>query len=235
MSFISKYKSVIKLILCLVLFFFIDLVIYIPINIFNIDPNWCSARTVYSLNLLSELSLMIILVFMYKNDLKRDFIDYKNNLLNYADTGFKCYIVGVIVMFISNLLIMVFSPVKMANNETSVRSIISNAPIIAFILTTFLAPFVEETIFRKSFGDAIKNKIVYVLVSGLVFGSLHVLSSVTSWYDYLYIIPYSSLGIAFAISYAKTNNIFTSMTYHLLHNGVLTLLSIFTQGAMILL
>ena len=59
---------------------------------------------------------------------------------------------GIIIAVSSTilaLLIGMFSPVKIANNEAGVQEIISNTPIIAFILTTFLAPLNEEIIFRK--------------------------------------------------------------------------------------
>ena len=72
--------------------------------------------------------------------------------------------------------------------------------------------------------DVFKNKYIYVLISGLVFGGMHVISSASSMGDFLYIIPYSALGIAFALLYYDTDNIFTTISMHSLHN----LLSIIT-------
>ena len=90
--------------------------------------------------------------------------------------------------------------------------------------TVFYAPLSEELIFRRSFKDVFKNKYIYVLISGLVFGGMHVISSASSMSDFLYIIPYSALGIAFALLYYDTDNIFTTISMHSLHN----LLSIIT-------
>ena len=69
-----------------------------------------------------------------------------------------------------------------------------------------------------------------MIVSGLLFGALHVITQITSLYDYLYIIPYSALGIAFAITNYKTNNVFPSIFTHMIHNGVITLMSILGTG-----
>ena len=44
--------------------------------------------------------------------------------------------------------------------------------------------------------------------------------------DVLYIIPYGALGGAFALAYYDTDTIFTSMTMHMIHNIVLSLVSI---------
>ena len=93
------------------------------------------------------------------------------------------------------------------------------------------APFTEELIFRKSIKDMVisykDNKItkyMYIVISGLIFGSLHVLGMATSILDCLYIIPYASLGIAFASLYYKSDNIFSSMCMHMVHNTVAIIL-----------
>ena len=78
------------------------------------------------------------------------------------------------------------------------RAIIYSTPVIAFFLTSVCAPFIEEIVFRKAFKDAISSKWLFILTSGIVFGALHVIGAIESPYDFLYIIPYSALGIAFA-------------------------------------
>ena len=49
----------------------------------------------------------------------------------------------------------------------------------------------------------------------------------TSLVDYLYIIPYGALGGAFALAYYETKTVFTSMSFHMIHNIILVLMSIF--------
>jgi membrane protease YdiL (CAAX protease family) len=95
----------------------------------------------------------------------------------------------------------------------------------------FLAPFTEEIVFRKTLKDAIgKYKWLFMVLSFLLFGGAHVIGNATSWVDYLYIIPYGSLGAAFALSYYKTDTIFTPMSMHIVHNLILTIISIVGLG-----
>ena len=61
-------------------------------------------------------------------------------------------------------------------------------------------------------------------MSGLIFGSLHITSYITTISDIIYIIPYASLGFAFGLLYYKTDNIFSSITVHSIHNLLATLL-----------
>ena len=119
-----------------------------------------------------------------------------------------------------------FSPIHEANNETLVQEMLTKAPVLCFISATFIAAFVEEMVFRKSFGDIFKNKKLMVVASGILFGLLHVIFSLQTAWDLLYILPYGVLGASFAYILYKEDNIFIPITFHMLHNGILTLVSI---------
>ena len=43
--------------------------------------------------------------------------------------------------------------------------------------------------------------------------------------DLLYIIPYGALGATFAYAYYKTDTVFTTVTFHIIHNTILFLIS----------
>ena len=225
----EKIIPIIKAIITILLFIFISLVEYIPIKLLNLDVN--NLTPVQTLSIFAYVIQILILFFMYRKELKRDFKNFKENFWEQADTAVKYWIVGLFIMMVSNLLIQFLTPSKMANNEQNVDNIIKSAPFFALILTTCLAPFTEEMTFRKAFYDIFKgHKIAFILVSGIIFGSLHVVGSVTALYDYFYIIPYSALGIAFAAMDAKHNNICPSIMIHMIHNGLLTVLQILISG-----
>ena len=63
-------------------------------------------------------------------------------------------------------------------------------------------------------------------MSALIFGLLHVIFSFNTWYDFLYVIPYGALGGAFSYILTKKNNIFIPITFHVLHNSIITIISI---------
>ena len=92
------------------------------------------------------------------------------------------------------------------------------------------APFTEELIFRKGFRDVFKNNFIYVLVSGITFGALHVITYIKTPMDYVYLIPYCSLGLAFAYTYSKSNNIFSTISMHFLHNTMAIVLYLVGSG-----
>ncbi len=216
----KKYKPIANLAIVLFLFYGSSIFILIPIALFRIDLNNSSDLVFNSLRLFYNLVTMIILFFIYKKDIIKDFKSFKKNFGNITDIAFKYWMIGFILMIVSNILIGLFSPVSTANNEESVREIIYSTPVIAFFLTSICAPFIEELVFRKSFKDAIKSKYLFILISGIVFGALHVLGTIETPYDFLYIIPYSMLGISFAKIYYETDNIFSTIFMHAFHNAL---------------
>lgn len=230
MNLDNNFRSIINLTLVLLLFYCSNLLIYIPINLFNIDI-YCCGDIIYSLLVFfPNIVLAIFLFFLYRKDLKKDFKEFNNKIGDFTDIAFKNWLLGYILMIVSNFLIMSFSPLEIAENEQSVRTLISISPVISFIFTAFVGPFVEEMIFRKTFKDAIKSKWLFIFMSGVVFGSLHVIDSITSIYDLLYIIPYSCLGIFFAKTYYDTDNIFSSISMHVFHNFMTIMLLFISSG-----
>ena len=208
------------------MYFISDLIYLIPLIIIGIDLNSLSQTTQFALMVIADLFVSIMLFIIYRKYLIEKFNDFKNNFNYYLEIGLKGWLIGLGIMWLGNFLLAEFSPVKEALNENQVQLLINTSPIFALILTTIFAPINEEIIFRKSIQDFIKNKWIYIIVSGLIFGYLHV-SGGNNLYDFLYIIPYGALGSAFAYILTKTDNIYTTILMHMIHNGILTLISIF--------
>ena len=207
------------------MYFISDIVYIIPLLMLKIDLNTLSLSTQIALMVIGDLFVSIMLFLIYRKYLIEKWHDFKKNFNNYFETGVKVWLIGLGIMWVCNFILAEFSPVKEAINENQVQTIITTSPILAMMLTTIFAPINEEIIFRKSIQDFIKNKWLFIIVSGLIFGYLHVSSS-ESLFDFLYIIPYGALGGAFAYLLSKTNNIYTTILMHMLHNGILTLISI---------
>ena len=171
-----------------------------------------------------ELSFILILWFIYRKELKEEFKDYKKNFSDYFKLGLKVWAIGLLIMMTSNIILNLVFHVS-PSNESNVQALLKQLPVYILIATIIYAPFSEEIIFRKSLDKCFSNKFLFIIVSGLIFGSLHVLTSKNSL-EMLYIIPYGAFGSAFAYMYYKTKNIFTSMTIHMLHNSILVIVSL---------
>ncbi len=181
-------------------------------------PNNLSTISKVILFVISDLIVLAILFIVYRKTLIKDFKNYFKDFLNNFEQSFKYYLVGLIIMIISNLIIVVFINNKIASNEESVRSLIDILPLYMIFSVSIFAPLTEELIFRKGIREIFNNKYLYIIISGIFFASMHVTSEDLGINTLLYLIPYSSLGITFAYTYYKTNNIFSTIMLHSFHN-----------------
>lgn len=209
----DRLINILKTLGLFILFFTIS---SIPIELFNIDISKFSDFQVVLYSLGCDLIFLLVIVLCYRKTLKKDFRPFFKNFLKNFEDAFKYYFLGLIIMVTSNLIITLVFNGGVGDNEEAVRSLINAAPFIMLFEVSIYAPFAEELLFRKSIRECIKNKWLYVFTSGFIFGVLHVTGG--TLFDLLYLIPYCSLGFAFAYIYAKSDNIYSTISIHALHN-----------------
>lgn len=218
-------KNIIKLLISITLFFYRTIFILPYIYLFNINTKKLSANDEITISLICNIIFCIIIIFMYKKELIREWKIFKSNLSDNIDTSIKYWLIGLFFMVIANIIISFILNGGQAINEQGVQKMIKTSPLIMLLTAGVIGPINEELVFRKSFKNVISNNILFILISGIIFGYLHV-TGASNIKQFLYIIPYSSLGIAFATTYCKTNTVFSSIFVHMVHNTLLTILSI---------
>lgn len=200
---------------------------YLGIDILNMKntPKYIS-------EILINISFMLIIYLIYRKEINYEFKNYFKNFKKNFTFGFKFWILGLILMIVSNLIIQHIYP-STASNEDAVQESLKLFPVYTVFASCIFAPFVEEMIFRKCLGKVFNNDTIFIIASGLLFGLAHTLASIgAGTSQLLYIIPYGLFGSVFAYMYRKTNNIFTSMTFHFIHNTILVTLSLLSIGVL---
>ncbi len=218
---------IIRGVLVFLLFWFSSLFQYIPISFFHWDTKTLTPQQIVLLSVFSSLIITFILFFVYRRELKKEFLIYKKNFAENFDIGFKYWMIGFLIMMVSNAILVFLLKAGSAGNQQIVQKMVDALPWLMLIDTAIIAPFNEEIVFRKTIKDAVSSKWLFVAISFVLFGGAHVISTASSFLDYLYIIPYGALGGAFALAYWDTDSVFTSMVMHMIHNSVLTIGMIF--------
>jgi len=197
------------------------------ISFFGINYNNLNIITKQIYLILYEATLTLIIVYIYKNDFIPNFKDFIKNNIKYFKKYIKYWFIMLGLMVFSNMIITIFTTTQISQNQQSVVESLGQAPIYTFIITVFIAPILEELVFRLSFRKMFSHtNILFIFFSGLFFGCMHVLGSLESLIDLLFIIPYSIPGFMFAYLYTKSKNIFIPISLHLIHNGIMMLLQI---------
>ncbi len=216
-----KIKEIIKFILIFLLYLLYSDIIIIILTKLGVNIKALPNNLKIAIMFLINLSLMIMLFIFYSKSIKENLKDLKLNFKSYIKDNFKYYVIGLLIMIISNIIISFFVEGN-STNETLIREYINIMPIYMIFSSCIYAPFTEEMVFRKSLRNCFNNKVLYILLSGLIFGSMHLLSA-NNLVELVFLIPYSSLGCVFAYMYYKTNNIFVPMTFHMVHNTIIVI------------
>lgn len=130
----------------------------------------------------------------------------------------------ILVIMAGNVLLstgnaLIFGKTTENANQATIESLATPSMIFGLVLmVVFLAPFIEELMFR---GLVIDNMLyglpdwVKIGLSGVAFGLFHVIGTDFQWFA---LIQYSFMGIMLGHAYVKTNRLQTSIMVHMGNN-----------------
>ncbi len=222
----NDFKYAIKGALVIFIYFFFSIGQTFPFILLHINISELPEYIKILYTLAVELLMISIIFFIFDKEFKKAWEDIKKNHLKYFNKYLKYYIISVIVMIAANLCINLLGG-GMSTNETTIRNEFQIFPIYTFISAVILAPILEESVFRLAFRSIISNDFLFITISSLIFGGLHLIGTPFDKLFPLYLLSYCSCGIAFAYILKKTNNIFVSMFFHFMHNGLILALQTF--------
>ena len=206
---------------------FLTIIFYIYFQVFLFDFINFENKGFYMQNLLLLLPLVFvsfILFFIYRKDLIKQFLDYdKEDLF----VTIKYWFYGLLLMYVVNILLLPFTN-DIAMTEAANRSILVKFPFFAVTSMGIIAPFAEEICFRYSFRKVFTNKWVFVIVTSLLFGLVHINSF--NLKEFLFILPYWIMGGALGLAYFNTKNIFSAIFMHMFNNVTMIFLLIVGGG-----
>lgn len=158
-----------------------------------------------------------------KRQFRRFIQDWKKNL-GYIVIGVALVYAAV---FVGGMLLQAFGVNDTSQNEMAIQQMFQNDPLVLWLLFFTLciaAPITEEFVFRKAIFGFVEPKwgvAPAILISSLVFGSMHVLGGG----DWIQIIPYALMGSAFGYIYHLSGrNLLVVIVMHFVNNFIVFLL-----------
>lgn len=221
-----RYKSIGIGLGVIFLYFFLPYLQGIPFSILGLETDTLpvAGKVIYLIAFNSVIAALIMLI--YNKKITADFQEMKKNSTKIFNKYLKYWLLGLFIMMISNLIINLFITNNLPNNEQAIRDMFDISPIYIFFSAVIFAPIVEELVFRYSFKKIFSNKWLFIILSGLIFGGMHVFNDFKAITDIFYIIPYSTPGIIFAYMLYDSDNVLVPMSFHFIHNGILISLQI---------
>lgn len=193
-----------------------------------------NSNIVYLSGPIKSTILFFIIVALFKKNIKLFFNDF---LYSELKDNF-CWILKSILIFLALKISYAFGAaivnVIMNNklldlingtprNEINLSEVGNLYPIIMLIFTIFIAPVLEELIFRYVVYHSFRkvNKYFAILLSSLFFASLHILNELLGhqYLEAIYFgVGYIVIGLSLAIVYEKRRNIIFCIILHMLNN-----------------
>lgn len=186
----------------------------------GMDPQ-ATALVVLVMSSLQLIVLTILYVDYFKTQWRLFIGQWQKQLFYVA--------IAAIIGIMLNIIFSYFTKVP-ADNQLQLENLFRNNSVLMQLLLQIpaivIAPMVEEMIYRKIlFGNFAKRRIVYVImffVSSCVFAIAHYAGG-----SIVTLFPYFLMGLVLAFAYDRTNNIFGSISVHMLNNLVASLLFFF--------
>ena len=154
--------------------------------------------------------------------LRRDFDALVDAPLACMREVLRGYLAMLCCNFLLGLLLLLLLKSDNPNNE-AVMAVAAQDMRAIRAAVVFLAPVVEEMLFRAGIFGLIrgKNRRAAYLVSALCFALYHVVPYAVSQPVYwLFLLEYLPVSLLLAYCYERTNSIWCSIFFHMLVNGV---------------
>lgn len=221
-----KYTNLVKtILLCLFYLFYTEIFNQI-FSIFNISFN---TGTMF----LSDLIFLLSILYLYRKKIKNDLIRLKENHV-------KVILIGVALLFLVNLFLGVMTDILFPTipsfndgNSNSVIQLFSASYVYSLFKTLLFAPIAEELLFKESIRDVIKNNILFVITSSVLYTTMNFFYSTIQFpYVWMDIIGYFLFSMILSIIYLKSeDNIVLVMVIKFLYNLIPTFILIISMMA----
>ena len=152
-----------------------------------------------------------------------------SRLLDNLDRAAVTLFLGLLIFYGANELLYrvfhVFFHSRANLNDVTIAAQVNAAPRTTALIVIFLAPFVEEVLFRGLVFGCLREKsaVVGYAVSALLFAFLHVWTFALSSWDASYfalMLQYLAPGLVFAWAYDRSGTLWTSILLHAIVNAL---------------
>ena len=128
-------------------------------------------------------------------------------------------------MSLSNAISYAFLKDKLIlSSNNDILSFAYSKDVFNMIRLFILSPFMEEVVFRKNIRVIVKNDIYFILFSGLILGTLYIVSEGFTIIGIISSLSYILVGFMLSYSYTKTNNIYINIISRILYNLLVVVL-----------
>lgn len=188
-------------------------------------------ENITTISFLSDLTFLIGITILYKKYLKDSFYIFIKG------SSFTKKIIDiskwVVILFFLQLIPGIAAEMILGNAalDSNTQSLVSLNYIYIIFKVLVFSIVAEELVFRKSIRDVIDNKIIFIIVSSLLYAIMNIVYA--DWNSYLIIIDFVNYFFLYSVLsyiYVKYDNIIMVMLVKFVHSFI-PLIILFMVGS----
>ena len=189
-------KSLLRILLAIVVFFYTSIPVLVILRTIGMNISSTNYKSLVVYDFISSFIVMILISFIYfdllKSDLKKIKEKCDNKFVNYLKNIMVGFLGLLAIKYISAVVVTVVSTilgveVSASDNQAIIEKMVNSLPLLITLSASFFAPVSEEVLFRGGIRKLMNNKGVFITVSGLIFGLMHVTDNIVFILEILFI------------------------------------------------
>jgi uncharacterized protein len=176
-------------------------------------------------NFIIYIIMLPLMLYFMKQDIVYDFEELKMKRQEILIPVILGYVMIIAGNYVSQLLSSFFArlldvvPSEAINQTTIINALQSQGVVFMLLSAVILGPIVEELIFRKAIFGLIKSDKIALLVSTLIFGTIHLINEASIAEAIINGVSYYMMGFVFGYIYLKNDrNIWIPTIVHIVSN-----------------
>lgn len=158
----------------------------------------------------ADLTFLICIVFVYKDNLKDDFKNLKNDYK--ISKIVKTVIMWVVIIFVSTILMgaiteMIDPNMATDDNTNAMSTLFKTSMSYSLFKTMIFAVVAEELLYRESISDVVKNKYIFIVISSIIYTIMNfIFVGFESDIIVMDMLSYFLPALLLSTAYVKNNN-----------------------------
>lgn len=189
-------KELLRILLAIIIFFYTSIPVLAILRIIGLEITKSNYKMLVVYDFVSSLVVAVFISILYYDVIINDLKKLKNKCNGKISIYLKNIMIGflflLITKFISAYIVTIISnlfniEITTADNQAIIEKMVKSMPLLITLSASLFAPISEEVLFRGGIRKLMNNLGVFVTVSGLIFGLMHVTDNIVFMLEILFI------------------------------------------------
>lgn len=189
-------KELLRILLAIIIFFYTSIPVLAILRIIGLEITKSNYKMLVVYDFISSLVVAVFISALYYDVIINDLKKLKNKCNGKVSVYLKSIMIGflflLITKFVSAYVVTIISnlfniEITTADNQAIIEKMVKSMPLLITLSASLFAPISEEVLFRGGVRKLMNNLGVFVTVSGLIFGLMHVTDNIVFMLEILFI------------------------------------------------